>query len=194
MEEEEEEEACEEEECEEEACEEEDVVIPNAMGENEAATKIQALWRGWYHGLPGLNDDEDEEPVAREVRYNVNELPPAFLDEKSYPDDHLMYHPMHGVQSRAHLMEIGAVRPEPSSETQVEFDTAMIDDAMDENDGLEPVDVETAANTNNTSDNESVEVVGAVEEEEEEEEEDEVEVQIAIDDVMDENDGLEPVD
>eukprot|EP00984_Skeletonema_dohrnii_P031136 scaffold23255_cov68-Skeletonema_dohrnii-CCMP3373.AAC.1 len=50
---------------------------------------------------------------------------------------------------------------------------------MDENDGLEPVDVETAANTNNTSDNESVEVVGAVEEEEDEEEEEEVEVQIA---------------
>eukprot|EP00984_Skeletonema_dohrnii_P004509 scaffold1597_cov74-Skeletonema_dohrnii-CCMP3373.AAC.1 len=161
------------EEEEEEACEEEDVVIPNAMGENEAATKIQALWRGWYHGLPGLNDDEDEEPVAREVHFNVNQLPPAFLEEDAYPDVHPMYHPMHGVQSRAHLMEIGVVRPEPSSETQVEFDTAMIDDAMDENDGLESVDVETAAN--NTSDNESVEVVGAVEEEEEEE----VEVQIA---------------
>ena len=47
---------------------------------------------------------------------------------------------------------------------------------MDENDGLESVAFETA--TDNTSDNESVEVVGAVEEEEEEEEE-EVEVQIA---------------
>eukprot|EP00984_Skeletonema_dohrnii_P012799 scaffold5227_cov97-Skeletonema_dohrnii-CCMP3373.AAC.1 len=114
-----EEEACEEEACEEEACEEEDVVIPNAMGENEAATKIQALWRGHYHGLPGLNDDdEDEEPVAREVRYNINDLPPAFEEEDSYPDDHPMYHPKYGVQSRAHLMEIGVVRPEPSSQTQ----------------------------------------------------------------------------
>ena len=171
-----EEEACEEETCEEEACEEEDVVIPNAMGENEAATKIQALWRGHYHSLPGLNDDEDEEPVASEVRYDVNDLPPAFEEEESYPDDHPMYHPKHGVQSRAHLKEIGAVRPEPSSQTQVEFDTAMIDDVVDENDGLEPVDFETA--TDNTSDSESVEVVGAVEEEEEEEKE-EVEVQIA---------------
>eukprot|EP00985_Skeletonema_marinoi_P010769 scaffold5054_cov109-Skeletonema_marinoi.AAC.2 len=168
----------EEEACEEEACEEEDVVVPNAMGEIEAATKIQALFRRHYHyhGLPGLNDDEDEEPVARRVRYNVNELPPAFLEEDTYPKVHPMYHPMHGVQSRAHLMEIGAVRPEPSSETQVEFDTAMVDDVMDENDGLESVDVEIVAD--NASDNESVEVVGAVEEEEEEEEE-EVEVQIA---------------
>eukprot|EP00984_Skeletonema_dohrnii_P001033 scaffold325_cov102-Skeletonema_dohrnii-CCMP3373.AAC.6 len=173
-----------EEEEEAEACEEEDVVIPNAMGENEAATKIQALWRGYYHGVPGLNDEE-EEPVAREVRYDVNDLPPAFEDEKSYPKDHPMYHPKHGVQSREHLMEIGAVRPEPSSQTQVEFDTAMIDDAVDENDGLEPVDFETAAD--NASNNDSME-------EEEEAEEEEVEDQIAIDDVMDENDGLEPVD
>eukprot|EP00984_Skeletonema_dohrnii_P030739 scaffold22453_cov61-Skeletonema_dohrnii-CCMP3373.AAC.1 len=162
------------------------------MGENEAATKIQALWRGHYHGVPGLNDEEeDEEHVAREVRYDVNDLPPAFEDEKSYPKDHLMYHPKHGVQLRAYLKEIGAVRPEPSSQTQVEFDTAMIDDVMDENDGLEPVDFETAAD--NASYSESVEVVGAVEEEEEEEEEEEVEVQSAIDDVMDENDGLESV-
>ena len=40
----------------------------------------------------------------------------------------------------------------------------MIDDVMDENDGLEPVDFETAAD--NAFDSESVEVVGAVEEEE----------------------------
>eukprot|EP00985_Skeletonema_marinoi_P031063 scaffold35844_cov66-Skeletonema_marinoi.AAC.1 len=65
---------------EEEECEEEEVVIPNAMGENEAATKIQALWWGYYHALPGLNDEE-EQPVAREVRYDVNDLPPAFEEE-----------------------------------------------------------------------------------------------------------------
>eukprot|EP00984_Skeletonema_dohrnii_P026091 scaffold15378_cov68-Skeletonema_dohrnii-CCMP3373.AAC.1 len=180
----------EEEACEAEACEEEDVVIPNAMGENEAATKIQALWRGHYHGLPGLNDDEDEEPVAREVRYDVNDLPPAFEDEKSYPDVHPMYHTKHGVQSRAHLKEIGVVRPEPSSQTQ-EFDTAMIDDAVDENDGLESIDFETAAD--NASNNDFMEEEEE-EEKEEEAEEEEVEDQIAIDDVMDKNDGLESID
>eukprot|EP00984_Skeletonema_dohrnii_P000347 scaffold118_cov106-Skeletonema_dohrnii-CCMP3373.AAC.3 len=75
-----EEEEEEEEACEEEACEEEDVVIPNVMGENEAATKIQALFRRHYHGLPGLNDDEDEEPVAREfVTTSTNYLPHSWM-------------------------------------------------------------------------------------------------------------------
>jgi hypothetical protein len=105
------------------------------------------------------------------------------LDEEAYPDDHLMYHPKHGVQSRAYLKEIGAVRPEPRSQTQVEFDAAMIDTVADENDGhddLESVDFEVA--DGNTTDDDSVEVVGEVEEEmeeeemEEEEEEEEVEV------------------
>jgi hypothetical protein len=65
----------------------------------------------------------------------------------------------------------GAVEEEEEVEDQI-----AIDDVMDENDGLESVDVEIVAD--NASNNESVEVVGAVEEEEEEEEE-EVEVQIA---------------
>ena len=169
---------------EEEAFEEDEVVIPDAMGENEAATKIQKIFRRHYHGLPGLDVvDEDEEPVPRKVRHNVDDLPPAFLDEEAYPDDHLMYHPKHGVQSRAYLKEIGDVRPEPRSQTQVEFDAAMIDTVADENDGhddLESVDFEVA--DGNTTDDDSVEVVGEVEEEmeeaemEEEEEEEEVEV------------------
>jgi hypothetical protein len=54
----------EEEACEEEEWEEEDVVIPNAMGESEAATKIQAVWRSYCHVV---DEDNSLEPVDFET-------------------------------------------------------------------------------------------------------------------------------
>jgi len=54
----------EEEACEEEEMEEEDVVIPNAMGESEAATKIQAVWRSYCHVV---DEDNRLEPVDFET-------------------------------------------------------------------------------------------------------------------------------
>jgi hypothetical protein len=44
--------------------------------------------------------------VVREIRYDINDLPPAFENEEDYPPGWLMYHPKHGVRTREFLMEL----------------------------------------------------------------------------------------
>jgi len=44
--------------------------------------------------------------VGRVVRYDINDLPPAFENEEDYPVGWLMYHPKHGVRTREYLMEL----------------------------------------------------------------------------------------
>lgn len=40
----------------------------------------------------------------REVRYDINDLPPAFENEEDYPPGWLMYHPKYGVRTREYLL------------------------------------------------------------------------------------------
>ena len=44
--------------------------------------------------------------IGRVVRYDINDLPPAFENEEDYPVGWLMYHPKHGVRTREYLMEL----------------------------------------------------------------------------------------
>ena len=43
--------------------------------------------------------------AIREVRYDINDLPPAFENEEDYPAGWLMYHPKYGVRTREYLIE-----------------------------------------------------------------------------------------
>lgn len=48
----------------------------------------------------------NQSSVGRVVRYDINDLPPAFENEEDYPVGWLMYHPKHGVRTREYLMEL----------------------------------------------------------------------------------------
>lgn len=50
----------------------------------------------------GLNSKS----VIREVRYGINDLPPAFENDEDYPSGWLMYHPKYGVRTREYLLEL----------------------------------------------------------------------------------------
>lgn len=47
----------------------------------------------------------NSKPAIREVRYDINDLPPAFENEEDYPPGWLMYHPKYGVRTREYLLE-----------------------------------------------------------------------------------------
>ena len=65
----------------------------------------------------GLVGDSEEPPEldwdervpqqrARVVRYDIDDLPPAFENEEDYPPGWLVYHPVHGVITRERLLEL----------------------------------------------------------------------------------------
>jgi len=58
-----------------------------------------------HDAIPTTKADLNSNSVIREVRYDINDLPPAFENEQDYPPGWLMYHPKHGVRTREYLME-----------------------------------------------------------------------------------------
>ena len=59
------------------------------------------------HGVTQATKPRSNSKSAiREVRYDINDLPPAFENEEDYPEGWLMYHPEHGVITRERFLEL----------------------------------------------------------------------------------------
>jgi len=55
--------------------------------------------------IPATEAGLDSNSATREVRYDIDDLPPAFENEEDYPRGWLMYHPKCGVRTREFLLE-----------------------------------------------------------------------------------------
>ena len=88
-----------------------DEFVSDAVPELEDKTNTDAHDQDEAHAanghdaIPTTKADLNSNSVIREVRYDINDLPPAFDNEQDYPPGWLMYHPKHGVRTREYLME-----------------------------------------------------------------------------------------
>lgn len=55
--------------------------------------------------IPATEAGLSSNSSTREVRYDIDDLPPAFENEEDYPPGWLMYHPKYGVRTREFLLE-----------------------------------------------------------------------------------------
>jgi len=58
-----------------------------------------------YDTIPATEAGLDSNSSTREIRYDIDDLPPAFENEEDYPPGWLMYHPKYGVRTREFLLE-----------------------------------------------------------------------------------------
>lgn len=97
-----------------------------------------------------------EKSKVKVVRYDIDDLPPAFENEEDYPPGWLVYHPKHGVITRERLLELE--RGAATEDEEVHFnvaDNAAEEDGDEDEDVVSTTEEEEDEKPSNTEDNEA---------------------------------------
>ncbi len=99
--------------------------------------------------LEGFTEAREKSKV-KVVRYDIDDLPPAFENEEDYPPGWLVYRPGHGVITRERLLELE--RDEATEEVHFNVADNAVDEDGDEDDVASTTEEEDAE-PSNTEDN-----------------------------------------